>query len=460
MKTYYIEDFVNSRKLAVVDDGDLVDLIIEKNDASVRIKDIYAGRVERVLPGMEACFVEIGSDISGYLKLGQSSTLKVGDRVLVQVKKSDKENKRLSLDQEISLAGRGLVYIGGLKKPVFSKSIKDSSQRSRIRSILPSPEYLVRTRAQYMLDQDLIKEASILEIDYQDVLDSFKKNRRIGLLRPAQSMVLEYVGDNIGADQDEGSSDEIDRIVYSVYGIEEDFNKDLRAYLKTISSDLLLKLDKKKNTDIFEAYGINTRIGRLLSKRVDTEQGPYIIIDRTEALNIIDVNTGSFVGYSDYETTVTMANKIAAKEIVRQILMRDLSGIILVDFIDMKDKSARDSLIDIINQGLSEDERKFKVHGYTRLGLLEISRSRKSKSILDYYEDIDPKNLSRIKSLDSVIDEIERRVQIEVYHKQNYDIKLCDILYEYRLVEIEEIFKSCQGMIKKMEVRYNANIEK
>lgn len=155
-----------------------------------------------------------------------------------------------------------------------------------------------------------------------------------------------------------------------------------------------------------------------------------------------------------------MANKIAAKEIVRQILMRDLSGIILVDFIDMKDKSVRDSLIDIINQGLSEDERKFKVHGYTRLGLLEISRSRKSKSILDYYEDIDPKNLSRIKSLDSVIDEIERRVQIEVYHKQNYDIKLCDILYEYRLVEIEEIFKSCQGMIKKMEVRYNANIEK
>lgn len=497
MRTCYIENFVNATKLALVEDGDLVELLIEKNMESVRVKGIFAGRVQRILPGMEACFVDIGSNLSGYLRLHPDRGIKVGDRIMVQVKKLDKENKRLTLDLEISMAGRGLVYIPRLKKIIFSKSISDNEVKKKIRAILPSKDFLVRTKAQEMDSQDLIKEANELVGQYEKLDKEFKKNSYIGLLRKSDSSILEYIRDNIdsgpigdknSACLDRGESDSnlmyrdtinschniddlsdreidlMDSIVYSVYEPlgdsqyssypEYDFEQNLRKCIKDINPELLLKLDKKKNIDVFESYGINSKISKLRSKKVETDQGPYIVIDRTEALTVIDVNSGSFTGSSDYFTTVAMANEIAAKEIIRQILLRDLTGIILIDFIDMNKKSDRDKLVEIINQGLKKDERTYKLHGYTRLGLLEISRERKSRSVLDYYEGLDQEDFTFKPSIDSILDEIERRVQIEVYHKLNKTINLYEILFEYRDYEIEKILKIGRDTIDSIGVKY------
>jgi len=484
MKICYIEDFVSSTKLAVVRDGKLVDLIIEKKDDSIRVDDIYAGRVHRVLDGMEACFVDIGNSTHGYLKLHKESKIKVGDRLLVQVKKTDKENKRVTLDLEISIGGMSLVYIDNLKNVVFSKSIRSKSQKLRIKKILPSCKFIVRTIAQEIDDFSIKNEAIRLVDEYTNLSNEFRKNTHVGILRKAKSPIFEYIGDNIiNRSMSNDEYEQIDSIVYSVYdnGCTGDlsgrcdeelkdeskctgdrsndaFDKNLRAYIKNISRDLLIKLDKKKNTDIFESYGVNHKINFYRSKRVDTRVGPYLIIDRTEALTVIDVNTGSFVGDSNYENTITKANTIAANEIVDQILVRDLTGIILIDFIDMKMIENKEKLVNIIKEGLSKEGRQFTVHGYTKLGLLEISRARKGKSIMDYYERVDRQSLSRVPSYECLLDELEREVQLEVYHRDKFEVCAEEILSYCNREELSIFFDLCKDKIGDIERKYGVKI--
>ena len=484
MKICYIEDFVSSTKLAVVRDDKLIDLIIEKKDDSIRVGDIYAGRVHRVLPGMEACFVDIGNSTYGYLKLHRESKIKVGDRLLVQVKKTDKENKRLTLDLEISVGSMSLVYIDSLNGPIFSKSIRSKSQKSRIKSILPSGKFIVRTVAQEMDESSIKNEAIRLIGEYTNLYNKFRKNTYVGILKKTQSQIFEYIGENIiNRSILNDGYEQIDSIVYSVYdnigkddissgfnedlkdkskytdaGLNDGFDKNLREYIKNISRDLLTKLDKKKNTDIFESYGVNHKINFYRSKRVDTRVGPYLIIDRTEALTVIDVNTGSFVGDSNYENTVVKANTIAANEIVDQVLMRDLTGIILIDFIDMKIRENKENLFNIIKEGLSKDGRQFTVHGYTKLGLLEISRARKGRANMDYYERVDMPSLSRVPSYEYLLDELERGVQLEVYHRGKFEVCAEDILSCCNRKELSIFFDLCKDKIEDIERKYGVKI--
>ena len=462
MKKIIIEDFCNARKLALLEEDRLTKLIIEEKFKEGLVGNIYRGRIHKVVKGMEACFVDIGQEQPAYMKIKKGEKLGVGDILLVQVSKSGKGDKRVSLTREVSIQGRYMVYIPSNDRLSYSNKLsKDqvSDLKAKIGKldIGASTGLIVRTEAQFADLDGLKNDFDSLKEAYARLEDVFISSLSPGLVKRVRGQIESFIAYNLDKDlesiiypenMDNGScrdgSDSMDKF-------------DIRNLVKSLDRAYLEKLVRDKNPATFSNYGVNAKLNHYLSNRIRLRNGSYIVIDKTEAMTVIDVNSGRYIGSANYANTVLDVNMGLVDEIARQILMRDLSGIIIVDFIDMKSERDREDLIAKMKMSLGADGKNTKVHGFTRLGLLEISRRRSQDSFESYYYNQESRDYY---SANRLVDMVEERVIGQIYHgliKNGEDKKT--LLIEMEVDKYKRLIANKKDVLKEIEDKYGLDME-
>lgn len=409
MKKIIIENLISSEKTAVMENDRLIELIIDNKQSIV--SNVYRGIVKKKLDGLGACFVDIGLEKLAYLKLNKEDTIKNGEEILVQVNKDEIGDKGCKLNLEVSISGRFLVYIPNNYKNTISNKIKKEEDRTRLMNLLESVTdekgFIIRTESLNATDEELKKDICELNIKYQEIIKELKLGIGPKILYKNDSKSIKFIKDNL--------NDKYDEIV-----LNSDENRDI---IKGIIKDLKLetKLSIIENEDIFNLYKIDSELSKALNKKVWLKSGGYLIIEKTEALTVVDVNSGKFTKGYDLEKTSFKTNYEASVEICRQMKLRDIGGIVIVDFIEMKNKENELEIIKVLNKEIKKDRRTTNVLGFTKLGLVEIARRREKESIDNYYlEDVECEN-----SFDYFLDNLEKEV-IRIKNHTSYNkITIC-----------------------------------
>jgi ribonuclease E len=385
-------------RIAVLEGQELMEHYVTRVGARSMVGNIYLGRVQNVLPGMEAAFVDIGRGRNAVLYAGEVAydeeveeserrierALKPGQSILVQVTKDPLGGKGARLTAQISLPGRFLVYVpdGGVYG--ISRRLPDAERR-RLREVLkvirPSEVgVIIRTAAEGAGEDELAADLDRLKKTW----DSIKRKSRRA---KAPVAIYEEPELTIRVIRDVFSPAEFQEIVTDSAEIFER----VRAYLKDVAPSLLERVRLHQGTlPVFEERHVIEQIHKALERKVWLPSGGYIVIDRTEAMTVIDVNTGRHVGKTNLEETVVGTNLEAAKEIARQLRLRDIGGIIVIDFIDMLLEKNRDLVIRTFREALAMDKTRSQVFDITPLGLLEVTRKKVSAGLVESFSETCP----------------------------------------------------------------------
>ena len=383
-------------QIGVLEDGVLVEHYVARNQDASLIGNVYLGRVQNVLPSMEAAFVDIGRGRNAVLYSGEVDwdgvetgnqprrielALKPGDRVLVQVTKDPVGHKGARLTSQISLPGRYLVYVPGGSMNGISRKLPDN-ERARLKRILKEvlPEssgVIVRTAAEGATEDQLTRDVQRLTAQWEHVQKQVENQQAPALLHAEPDLLVKIVRDVFNEDFTK----------MLIQG--EDAQQTIRAYLESVAPDLLERVEAyEEEADPFDAFRITEQIEKALDRKVWLPSGGSLVIDRTEAMTVVDVNTGKFVGSGgNLEETVTKNNLEAAEEIVRQLRLRDIGGIIVVDFIDMVLESNRDLVLRRLIECLSRDRTKHQVAEVTSLGLVQMTRKKLGLGLLETFSE-------------------------------------------------------------------------
>ena len=392
-KTMLITEVGERDQIAVLEERQLVEHYITRAGARSMVGNIYLGKVENVLPGMEAAFVDLGRGRNAVLYAGEVSydediegeaprieqVLKSGKNVIVQVTKDPIGGKGPRLTQEISLAGRYLVLVPNSRLFGISRRLPDG-ERGRLKDILKGikpPEHglIVRTAASGAGEEELRADLERLAEEWAAIEKSAKRGRAPRVLYEEPELTVRVVRDLFT----EGEFKEI------VTDSPEVFDR-VASYLKGVAPELIGKVRMHEGPlPILEAYHVVEQIHKALDRKVWLPSGGYIVIDRTEAMTVIDVNTGKHVGKANLEETVTKTNLEAAEEVARQLRLRDIGGMIIVDFIDMLLERNREKVIETLKNELAQDKTRSQVFDISPLGLLEITRKRVSAGLLESF---------------------------------------------------------------------------
>ena len=449
MKKIIIETLVASEKTAIIEDDKLVELLIDEAEDNKLVSNIYRGIVKNVKAGLEACFVDIGMEKLAYLPLKNDSNIKSGMDIMVQVNKDAVGTKGPKLNLEVSLSGRYLVYIPSNDRITISNRLQNEEERFRLKKIVKSLVgndcgIIIRTEAQGCTQEELEKDFIELKTKYDLICKEFKLGIGPKPLYKELSTVSKYINDNVNEDVEE-----------IVVNDTEKYNE-IKSILSNINKDYIQKLVLEENKDVFDLYKVSKEIEKALSKKVWLKSGGYLIIEKTEALTVIDVNTGKFTGSLSREETMYKTNLEACEEIARQLKIRDIGGIIIVDFIDLHKKKYKENLIKKLEEALKSDKRKSEVLGITRLGLVEIARRREKDSIDSYYLracETCKSDFSQ-KSINYILDDLEKEI-MRVKEHTNYN----NILMELKPYIYNEMLDKYKDCIKKLKNKYSINIE-
>lgn len=419
MKNIVVESLVLSQKTAILEDNKLIELLIEDNTNEKIVSNIYRGVVKNIKPGIEAAFIDIGFDKLAYLHIGKNKEIKSGQDIMVQVSKEGIGTKGPKLNLEISLAGRYLVYIPSNDRTTMSNKITNEKERFRLKKIIniinkENLGVIVRTEAQGCTLEELKSDFEELKAKYEVICKEFKLGIGPKLLYKELDFATKYVKDNV--------NEYVDKIVVN----NEDKYEELKSVLKKINKEYISKLVLEKNKDVFDLYKVSNQIEKSLNRKIWLKSGGYLVIDKTEAMTVIDVNTGKFTGNVKLEETVYKTNLEAATEIARQLRIRDIGGIIIIDFIDMQKKEYKNELLKTLDLELKKDKRKSEVLGLTRLGLVEVARRRDKSSVENYYLGECPicKEKSNLKSINYILDDIEKEIMRISEHTSYKNITL------------------------------------
>ena len=383
-------------QIAVLEDGVLVEHYVTKGSSTSMVGNVYLGRVQNVLPSMEAAFVDIGRGRNAVLYAGEVNwdaagldgqpkriefALKSGDPVLVQVTKDPVGQKGARLTSQISLPGRFLVYVPDGSMTGISRKLPDT-ERGRLKSILKRvmPEdagVIVRTAAEGASEDALEADVERLQALWTDITDATTKASPPELLYSEPDIAIKVVRDMFNED--------VAKLVISG----DSAWRTVDAYISAVAPDLLERLDHwVQPEDVFAHYRIDEQLMKALDRKVWLPSGGSLVIDRTEAMTVVDVNTGKFTGSGgNLEQTVTKNNLEAAEEIVRQLRLRDIGGIIVVDFIDMVLESNRDLVLRRLVECLGRDRTKHQVAEVTSLGLVQMTRKRIGSGLLESFSE-------------------------------------------------------------------------
>lgn len=385
-------------RVLLEEDGILSEIYIEMRGKERTVGNIYKGRVENILPGMQAAFVSIGQERNAFLFAGDvvvnksefmfeensnepiipniKSVLKKGQDIMVQVLKEPIGNKGARISSHITLPGRLAVIMPTVDYVGVSRRIEDEHERNRLKKVAEHAlegtgvGVIVRTEARDKSEEEIIHEIKFLKRLWERVQKKYTLVNAPRLIHSEESLIFRTLRDVFNADVEEmlvNDAEYFSKIVAAT----KIMAPDLEDRIKLYDDDL----------DMLDAYGIEEAFSKALIRKVWLRNGAYLIIDNTEALTVIDVNTGKFVGTSDLEQTILETNIEAAIEIVRQIRLRDISGIIVIDFIDMMQETSKATLLERLQIELNKDKTKTTLVDMTQLGLVELTRKKERKSL-------------------------------------------------------------------------------
>jgi ribonuclease G len=423
-------------RIAILEDKELVEFLIEREDSRRTVGDIYLGRITAVIPGIQAAFVDIGQEKAAFLHVSDVATgsidpdlledeelmlgnkkrkefapieslLKKGQDIVVQVRKEAIGTKGPRISSQLSLPGRYAVLMPNLDHIGISKKIENRKERQRLRGIvrkyLPAgAAIIVRTAGIGISEEQLRDDIKYLEGLWREIHNKTERATPPALVHEDVDLTVFALRDLF--------TEKVDQIIIDN---KEEFER-LKAYLKSMAPPLVsrVKLYREK-IPILDYYEIEREIEKTLERKIWLKKGGYIVIEHTEALVSIDVNTGRFTGKRDQDETILETNLIAAREIVRQLRLRDIGGIIVVDFIDMEKEDHRRKVYNEFRNALKKDRSRARVSPISELGLVEVSRKRVRPSLLHFYSEECPycQGSGKVLSIESMAMKIEHWVR-------------------------------------------------
>jgi ribonuclease G len=420
LKQLIITSDPRETRVAVLEGGRLAELYIERNTRRSLVGNVYRGRVENVLAGMDAAFVDIGLDRNGFLYVDEvflpdepdarprkiTQLLRPGQEISVQVIKDPMGTKGARLTTQLSIAGRYLVYVPEGSLCGVSRRLPDD-ERLRLRKLCREmkPEdvgVIIRTAAEGVSEKALGRDLRFLEKLWGMVQKRLDGQRAPSLAYSEAELAIKVVRDLF--------SEEFTQVLVD----DEELAKKIQGFLQATTPELTDRIELYQGTKtLYETYGIDAELRKALQRRVDLPSGGYLVIDHAEALTVVDVNTGRYVGRKFLEDTILKTNLEACREVVRQLRIRDIGGIIIIDFIDMSRKENREQVLEALEAELSKDRTKTYVVELSPLGLVEMTRQNITDGIRGIMTRSCPtcEGEGRVLSPESMAIEAERRIR-------------------------------------------------
>ena len=408
-KDIYINSSMSSNRIAVIENEQLVELYIDYPNHTKMVGNIYNGLVQNIIPGIEAAFIDINSDVNAFLplselendenyknfsfdddddddknkkgkenkKVNKKSNLKIGDEILVQVVKEPFHGKGARITTDISIPGALIVIIPNQNYVGISRKISDKYERRRLRKMIESfkPKdfgVIIRTTAQGKNEEVLKEELDTLTNQWKSCIRKTKSKKAPKLVHEDGSMSFRVIRDLF------------DRDVDNIYVDSKSIYASICNYVKKINPNNLEKINFfNKKRPIFNIHNIEEQISKSLNKKVWLKSGGHLAIDHTEAMSVIDVNSGRYIGKKDHEENSLKINLEAAAECAKQLRLRDIGGLVVIDFIDMIKPDNRKKVYDFFKRELKKDSAKVATTEFSTFGLLEMTRQRVRQNLLD-----------------------------------------------------------------------------
>lgn len=450
-------------RVAVMQQGIVQQLHIERGSHLGIVSNVYVGRVKRVLPGMQSAFIDIGLERSAFLHVADiwenrnnsdaakpiEKMLYEGQGLLVQVIKDSIGSKGARLSTQISIAGRLLVFLPQESHIGVSQRIENETERELLRTklqqLLPdnsSGGYIIRTMAESATDKELLADMEYLNKLWIKLQEQAKTSTAPFLLYQELNISLCVLRDFVN----EGTT----RILVDS---RETYQR-MAAFAQDFISSAMSRLEHYVGErSLFDLYGVEEEIERALSRRVNLKSGGYIIIDQTEALTTVDVNTGGFVGSRNFDDTIFKTNLDAAQVIARQLRLRNLGGIIICDFIDMNNQGHRDAVLEEFKKSLANDHTRITVNGFSALGLVEMTRKRTRESLAHILCESCPTCDGRgeVKTAQTICYEIVREIMREArqFNAREYRILASQLVIDLFLDEESQSLAQLSDLIGK-----------
>jgi ribonuclease G len=435
-------------RAALVENGVVQEVMIDRANRRGLISNIYKGRVSRVLPGMQAAFIEAGLERTAFLHASDIARnpheeapdregepnirdcVQEGDELLVQVLKDPLGTKGARLTTYITIPSRFLVMLPNSSGVGVSARIEDGAERERLRSLVESTMppastagYIVRTAAEGAGPDALRADMMFLQKLWDSVEENARRAKSSELVHADLSLPLRVLRDSL--------SPSIERVRVDSPGAYEQMTEFARRFMPQMAPMIELYAEQRP---IFDLYGIEDEIERALKRKVPLKSGGYVIIDQTEAMTTIDVNTGAYVGHRNLEETIFRTNLEAAVAIARQLRLRNLGGIIIIDFIDMIEDEHRHQVLQALTGRLATDNAKTQIMDVSPLGLVEMTRKRNRESLEHILCQACPSCEGRgfVKTTESVCYEILREI---VRQHGQFDVQELLILARPEIIE-------------------------
>jgi ribonuclease G len=457
-------------RIAVLDEGQVVELWVERTRHRTIVGNIYKGRVTKVLPGMQSAFVDLGLERDAFLYVSDvaediedfsdeqgddihiddvpqqrpeiSDLLREGQEIVVQVAKDTIAGKGARITSHVTLPGRFLVYMPTVNHIGVSRRIENEEERLRLKQILESirPDrggFIARTAGEGREEEEFRSDLKYLTELWEQIRRRAEKATAPTAIHHDLDLVLRTIRDVLSPEFKSVWVDDVDQYQRIV------------EFLNQIQPNLVSRVRLfRREEPIFDEFGIEPEIGKALKSKVWLKSGGYIVINQTEALVAIDVNTGKYVGKKNLEETVFKTNLEAAKEIVRQIRLRDLGGIIVLDFIDMEDGNNRARLFETLEGEIKKDRSKTKILQISDFGLIEMTRKRVRQSLERSLTQACPYcgGSGRIKSNTTVSLEIWRELMKlrDLHEGQDVIVRVNPIIYGTLHAEGDPIFEEVE----------------
>ena len=373
-----------NRNIALVENGNLIEYYEESKEIDRKEGNIYIGEVKNIIPGMQSAFIDIGTEKSSFIHLKDilpkidetkgkfendkkiEDVLKKGQKLLVQIKKDSNEKKGARVSTHINLPGKYIALMPNTDIITISQKISDEKEKNRLKEIVrknldKENGAIVRTAAKGK-ESEIINDIKVLQKKWKKILNLYQKNKENDnkLLYKSEDITEKMLIDL--------TYKKIEKVIVDndqEYSKIEEFKKQNIEYQNLVI---------EKRESVFDIYEINHQIEKLMNRKVWLKCGGFITIDNTEALTAIDVNTGKYTGNKSLEQTIFKVNKEATKEIAKQLRLRDIGGIIIIDYIDMKNKEESNKIQELLEEELKKDRAKTQVEGFTKLELMELTR--------------------------------------------------------------------------------------
>jgi len=456
-------------RVALLEDKVLAEIYIERTKDRGIVGNIYKGKVVKVLPGMQAAFVDVGLEKAAFLYVSDvygrvedfeeigfqgeeiptvvSPTLPIeellseGQEILVQVSKEPLGTKGTRITSHISLPGRYLVFMPTVDHVGISRRIKEEKERRRLRETVlgmkpPSSGFIVRTASEGVAPEEIRNDMEFLLRLWANIQKKRENSSAPSLIHSDLTMVLRVIRDIL--------SSQVNRIIIDSKEEYDNIISFITSYMPKEKYEITLY---EKKEPIFDAYGIEMEIDKILGRKVWLKSGGYIVIDISEALVAIDVNTGRYVGKRNLDDTILKTNLEAAKEIAYQLRLRNIGGIIIIDFIDMEREGDREKVYQVLEEAIKKDRQKTNIFKISELGLVEMTRKRTRENMTRTLGETCPycEGSGLIKSKTTICYDIFRQIERSASELGGHSIvvevnsEIAGLLYEEERSGVEEL---------------------